>query len=173
MSAVFLCVRLGPIANILLTALVYPAAGIDGQRHVDNILKILLGVLSITGLFVLGGQKQDPLPAEEAGLPAASPQPEVAQTEAQAPAPMPAMSSSPANFTSTLDFNMGAPAIDGKPLDPNFGMPFGMSAQSQTPNADTSPLAQSGYTPTPFVMPGSEAATLPSAMADGMQERAP
>lgn len=171
MSAVFLCVRRGSIANILLTALVYPAIGIDGQRHVDNILKILLGVLSITGLFVLAGPQHDPVPAEEAGLPPASPQPEV--TQAPAPAPVPAMSSPPVAFTSTPDFNMGAPAIDGKPLDPSFGMPFGMSAQSQTASPDTSSLAQSGYTPTAFVMPGSEASTPLSAMADGMQERAP
>ncbi len=159
----------GSIAHILLTTLVYSAIGIDGQRHVDNVLKMLLGVLSVTGLFVLAGPQHDPVPAEEAVVPAAAPQPEIAPT----PSPAPAMSSSPVNFTSAPDFQIGAPSIDGRPLDPKFGMPFGMSAQSQTPDADTSPLGQGEYTPTPFIMPGSEASLPPNATADGAQNSAP
>lgn len=143
--------------------------GIDGQKHVDNILKMLLGILSVTGLIVLGGAPQDTVTAEEAVRPISVPQPEIAPT----PSRSPAMSSPPIGFSSAPDLRIGTPSIDGRPLDPNFGMPFGMSAQSQTRNADTSSLAQVGYTPTPFIMPGSEASAAPNAMADGGQDSVP
>lgn len=157
MPAVFLCVCVRAIANIILTARGYCPLRTDGQRHVDNILKMLLGVLSVAGLIALAIPQPNPAPVIDA-IPAAQEPAAPAPDTAQAPSP----ASPPVDVTSTPDFQIGAPSIDGKPLNPDFGMPFGMSAQSQTTNTDEAPAAQAGYTPTAFVMPGSE----PAAGAD-------
>ena len=135
----------------------------DGQRHVDNILKMLLGVLSVAGLIALAVPQRDPVPTEAAvSAVASAPPPEIAQAPAPAPSPAP----SPVDINSTPDFQIGEPSIDGKPLNPDFGMPFGVSSQSQATNADAPPAAQAGYTPTAFVMPGSTA-TADNADASG------
>lgn len=119
----------------------------------DNILKMLLGVLSVAGLIALAVPQRDPV-ASDAAVPEATTaaQPEVAQAPAPEPSP------SPVDVTSTPDFQIGEPSIDGKPLNPDFGMPFGVSSQSQATNVDAPPAAQAGYTPSAFVMPGSTAA---------------
>lgn len=123
----------------------------------DNILKMLLGVLSVAGLIALAVPQRDPV-ASDAAVPEATTaaQPEVAQARAPEPSPVP--SPSPVDVTSTPDFQIGEPSIDGKPLNPDFGMPFGVSSQSQATNVDAPPAAQAGYTPSAFVMPGSTAA---------------
>lgn len=157
MSAVFFEVSGLAIANIFLTAIVYPACKTDGQRHVDNILKMLLGVLSVAGLIALAVPQRDPVSTGGA-VPEATTAPPTEVAQAPAPAPSPAPSPSPVDVTSTPDFQIGEPSIDGKPFNPDFGMPFGVSSQSQATNVDAPPAAQAGYTPTAFVMPGSAAA---------------
>lgn len=159
MSAVFLWVGGLVITHIFLTALVYRSQWTDGQRHVDNILKMLLGVLSVAGLIALAIPQSNPTPVVDQI-------PVMQQLETPSRAPAPAPVSPPVDVSSTPDFQIGAPSIDGKPLNPDFGMPFGMSAQSETTNADETPSASAGYTPTSFTLPGSD----PSARTDMSDE---
>jgi len=133
---------------------------------VDNILKALLGVLSVAGLAALSVPERDPVAAKEAVPRAAT---ERIATVVQAPTSQPASYASPIAISNTPDFQIGTPAIDGRPLDPNFGMPFGVSLQNPTTSADASPAALGGYMPPAFVMPGSEASPNPDAMAGGAE----
>ena len=109
-----------------------------------------MGVLSVSGLIALAIPQSNPAPVVEQ-----SPVPQLPATPTRAPAPAPAPPPSPIDVTSTPDFQIGAPSIDGKPINPDFGMPFGMSAQSQMTNAGEVPSASAGYTPTSFTMPSS------------------
>lgn len=113
---------------------------------------MLLGVLSVAGLIAMAVPQRNPLP-EEMPVEAPAPAPEPAQAPAPEPSPPPSM-----DISSTPDFQIGAPTIDGNPINPEFGMPFGASAQSEQNNPDAAPGSQNGYTPTAFVMPGSQPA---------------
>ena len=124
-----------------------------GQRRVDNILKMLLGVLSVAGLIALVIPETNPLPEKNAEPPTqivAAPASEVPQ-----PPPPPPL---PVQFDSEAvsDFQIGAPTIDGNPMQPDFGLPFGTSAQTDTGNPDTGQTNSGGYTPPAFAMPGAQ-----------------
>jgi len=133
---------------------------------VDNILKALLGVLSVAGLAALSVPERDPVAAKEVVPQAAT---ERTATVVQAAARVPASYAPPFASANTPDLKIGTPAIDGRPLDPNFGMPFGVSLQNPTTSGDVPPSAQGGYTPPAFIMPGSEASPNPDAMAGGAE----
>jgi len=121
---------------------------------VDNILKMLLGVLSVAGLIALVIPQKNPVAASEAT--------NVASAEVTAPQPesTPPPAAPPAvqfDSGSPVEFITGAPSIDGNPIQPDFGMPFGSSQQSVTENPDAPQTNQGGYTPTAFGMPGAPA----------------
>lgn len=122
----------------------------------DNILKMLLGVLSVAGLIAMAIPQRNPLPAEQ---PVSAPAPAPAPEQARAPDPAPSPSPSTVDISSTPGFQIGAPTIDGNPINPEFGMPFGASAQTQQSNPDAVSGNQNGYTPTAFAMPGSDSVT--------------
>lgn len=118
---------------------------------VDNILKMLLGVLSVAGLIALVIPQKNPVAVSEAA--------NVANAEVTAPQPEstpPPPSPPPVQFDSgsSVEFITGAPSIDGNPIQPDFGMPLGSSQQSNAANPDAPQTNQGGYTPTAFGMPG-------------------
>jgi hypothetical protein len=104
---------------------------------VDNILKMLLGVLSVAGLIALAIPEGNPVGPSEAA--------DVANAEVNAPSPEPAApppSLPPVPFDSgaSVEFITGAPTIDGKPMQADFGLPFGASPRSDTENPDAPAL---------------------------------
>ncbi len=105
----------------------------------DNIQKAILTVLGVAGLIAMLVPSENPIvpapvPSVEADQ---SEQPsniaDTAETEVQGPAPAP----QPVNATD-LNFQMGQPSIDGNPIQPDFGLPYGAS------NADANPSATNG-----------------------------
>ena len=128
-------------------------SNINGLQHVDNILKMLLGVLSVAGLIALIIPEKNPLPPEIAETQARA---EASATELAPQLPSPAPDPAPVQFDSdpVSNFQIGAPTIDGNPMQPDFGMPFGTSAQASSTNADTEQASAGGYTPPVFAMPG-------------------
>ena len=103
----------------------------------DNTLKILLGVLSVAGLITVVIPQGNPIAPREAA--------DVANPEVTAPPPKPAApppSPPPVPFDSgaSVEFITGAPTIDGKPMQADFGLPFGASPRSDTENPDAPAL---------------------------------
>lgn len=117
----------------------------------DNILKMLLGVLSVAGLIALAIPQGNPVAPSEAanvtnsGVNALSPEPAAA-----APSPSPI----PFDSGASVEFITGAPTIDGKPIQADFGLPFGVSPRSVTENPDAPQTNKFGYTPPPLSTPG-------------------
>lgn len=140
------------IANILLTQQGYNLSRTDGLGRVDNILKMLLGVLSVAGAIALVIPQKNPIP--QSSLAAR------AEMDA-APVPAPLSQSPPAEMPKQFDseppssFQIGEPAIDGYPLQADFGMPFGVSAQTSSSKGDVSQSSRGGFTPPAYTMPGS------------------
>ena len=124
----------------------------DGLRRVDNILKMLLGVLSIAGLIALVIPEKNPVP--ERSLEG---RPGIEAPAESMPPPPPPISQPPMQFDSAppSNFQIGAPSIDGNPMQPDFGMPFGVSAQTSSSTGDTNQNNQGGFTPPAYTMPGS------------------
>lgn len=120
----------------------------------DNILKMLLGVLSVAGLIALAIPQGNPVaPSEPAN---------VANPEVNAPSPEPTPplpSPPPVPFDSgvSVEFITGAPTIDGRPIQADFGLPFGVSPRSEKENPDAPQKNKIGYTPPVFSMPGAPA----------------
>lgn len=117
----------------------------------DNILKMLLGVLSVAGIITLAIPEGDQVATSEAA--------DVTNAEANVPPPEPTPpppSPPPAPFDSgaTVEFITGAPSIDGKPIQADFGLPFGVSPRSKTENPDAPQTNKIGYTPPAFSVPG-------------------
>jgi hypothetical protein len=129
-------------ANLLL-----PSPNTDGLGRVDNRLKMLLGVLLVTGLIAMVIPDKDPLTpkAQEAPAQNISSVPEIAPQ-----LPLPAPDPVPVQFNSDpgSDFQIGAPTIDGKPTQPNFGLPFGTSMQTDAANPDAAFAMPEATTPT-------------------------
>ena len=117
----------------------------------DNIQKMIFGVISVAGLIALAVPETDPIAlASPESSDSAAPPPEAALPPPPAPSPM------QYDEESVSDFQSAQPSIDGKPLQPDFGMPIGVSAQSSSENPDSGQSNQGGgYTPPPYVMPGS------------------
>ncbi|MCF8492876.1 MAG: hypothetical protein K9G25_03600 [Sphingomonadaceae bacterium] len=124
----------------------------------DNRLKMLLGVLLVTGLIAMVIPDKDPLTpkAQEARAQSIVSVPEnTHQLPLPAPAPVPVQF----NADSGSDFQIGAPAIDGNPTQPNFGLPFGTSMQTGDANPDAGQTSIGSFTPTAFTMPGAATPT--------------
>ena len=125
----------------------------NGQRRVDNILKMLLGVLSVAGLIAVIIPEQNPLPDNvvESTAEVSAPPPSESR-------PLPPPAPLPVQFDSepVSDFQIGAPTIDGNPMQPEFGLPFGTSPQTNSSNPDDGQSSQAGYTPPSYALPGSE-----------------
>ena len=115
---------------------------------------MLLGVLSVAGLIALAIPQGNPVaPSEPAN---------VANPEVNAPSPEPAAtppSPSPVPFDSdaSVEFITGAPTIDGRPMQADFGLPFGVSPRSERENPDAPQKNKIGYTPPVFGLPGAPA----------------
>jgi len=121
---------------------------------VDNTLKILLGVLSVTGFITVVIPQGNPIAPREAA--------DVTNAEVNAPPPEPTApppSPPPVPFDSgvSVGFITGAPSIDGRPIQADFGLPFGVSPQSDTENRGAPQRDKNGYKPSVFTMPGAPA----------------
>jgi len=126
--------------------------------RVDNTLKILLGVLSVTGFITVVIPQGDPLaPSQAADV--ANPEVTAPPPEPTAPLPSPPPSPPPVPFDSgvSVGFITGAPSIDGRPIQADFGLPFGVSPQSDTENRGAPQRDKNGYKPQVFSMPGAPA----------------
>lgn len=132
----------------------------------DNIQKAILGVLGVAGLIAMMVPAENPIaPPSIVPLPSDT---------AAAPQPLPPQE--PANVADELlpaddgDFQIGEPSIDGKPAQPDFGMPFGSTEnnsssdennRSSDGNADEPKSRVSGYVPpSPSEIPGMPAAKI-------------
>ena len=120
----------------------------------DNTLKLLLGVLSVTGFITVVIPQGNPVAPSEAA--------DVANPEVTAPPPEPApppLSPPPIPFDSgaSVEFITGAPSIDGRPIQADFGLPFGVSPQSKRENPDAPQKNKIGYTTPVFSVPGAPA----------------
>ena len=133
----------------------------DGLRRVDNIQKMLVGVLSVAALIALAVPQKNPLPQK---VPETSAQVDASTPDNTSQFPSPTATPAPVHFDTgpTGDFQIGAPTIDGNPIQPNFGMPFGATAQSDAANPDAGQSISGSYTPTAFTMPGAPASNEPS-----------
>jgi len=121
---------------------------------VDNTLKILLGVLSVTGFITVVIPQGNPIAPREAA--------DVTNAEVNAPPPEPTApppSPPPVPFDSgvSVGFITGAPSIDGRPIQADFGLPFGVSPQSDTENRGAPQRDKNGNKPPVFTMPGAPA----------------
>ena len=126
-----------------------------GQTHVDNILKMLLGVLSVAGLIAMVIPQKNPIAEPSLESRAAIDAAPVGMSSSAPPPPPPAQMSTQFNSEPQSSFQIGAPTIDGNPMQPDFGLPFGMSAQTSSSNGDTAQNSQGSFTPPPYSMPGS------------------
>lgn len=104
----------------------------------DNIQKAILTVLGVAGMIAMLVPSEnpiDPAPISSAEAEQAE-QPSDSVDEALGDAPNIAPDS---NSTDSIDetFKMGQPSIDGKPIQPDFGMPYGVSAVDTTQNPAT------------------------------------
>ena len=120
----------------------------------DNTLKILLGVLSVTGFITVVIPQGDPVAPSQAADVA---QPEVTAPSPEPAAPPPAPSPVPFDSDASVEFITGAPTIDGRPVQADFGLPFGVSPRSERENPDAPRKNKIGYTPPLFSMPGAPA----------------
>jgi len=121
---------------------------------VDNTLKILLGVLSVTGFITVVIPQGNPVAPREAA--------DVTNAEVNAPPPEPTAplpSPPPVPFDSgiSVEFITGAPSIDGRPIQADFGLPFGVSPRSERENPDAPRKNKIGFTPPVFAVPGAAA----------------
>ena len=120
----------------------------------DNTLKILLGVLSVTGFITVVIPQGDPVAPREAA--------DIANPEVNAPppeptAPLPSPLPVPFDSGASVEFITGAPSIDGRPIQADFGLPFGVSPRSDRENPDAPRKNKIGYTPPVFAVPGAAA----------------
>jgi hypothetical protein len=118
----------------------------------DHILKLILGVLSFAGLIALLMSETSPISGNftqaSAGITVPSP------AQSLAPSPMPTQSDS----QPVSDLQIDIPTIDGNPMQPEFGMPLGTALQISSSKGESAPDTQIGYTPPPYILPGSAAA---------------
>lgn len=121
----------------------------------DNTLKILLGVLSVTGFITVVIPQGNPVPPREAAD-VANAEVTAPPPEPTAPSPSPPLSPPPVPFDSgvSVEFITGAPSIDGRPIQANFGLPFGVSPRSDRENPDAPRKNKIGYSPPVFGMAG-------------------
>jgi hypothetical protein len=125
---------------------------------VDNTLKILLGVLSVTGFITVVIPQGNPVAPREAAD-GTNAEVNAPPPEPTAPPPSPPPSPPPVPFDSgvSVGFITGAPSIDGRPIQADFGLPFGVSPRSERENPDAPQKNEIGYTPPVFAVPGAAA----------------
>jgi hypothetical protein len=121
---------------------------------VDNTLKILLGVLSVTGFITVVIPQGDPLAHNQAADVA---KPDVTAPPPEPTAPLPSPPPVPFDSGVSVEFITGAPSIDGRPIQADFGLPFGVSPRSDRENPDAPQSHTNGYKPPVFSMPGAPA----------------
>ena len=117
----------------------------------DNTLKILLGILSVTGFITVIIPQGNPIAPREAA--------DIANPEVNAPpskptAPLPSPPPVPFDSGVSVEFITGATSIDGRPIQADFGLPFGVSPRSDRENPDAPQKSKIGYTPPVFSMLG-------------------
>ncbi|WP_395628211.1 hypothetical protein [Sphingorhabdus sp.] len=124
----------------------------------DNTLKILLGVLSVTGFITVLIPQGNPIATHEAAD-GTNAEVNAPPPEPTAPPPSPPPSPPPVPFDSgvSVGFITGAPSIDGRPIQADFGLPFGVSPRSERENPDAPRKNKIGYTPPLFAVPGATA----------------
>ena len=124
----------------------------------DNTLKILLGVLSVTGFITVVIPQGDPVAPREAAD-VTNAEVNAPPPEPTAPPPSPPPSPPPVPFDSgvSVGFITGAPSIDGRPIQADFGLPFGVSPRSDRENPDAPRKNKIGYAPPLFAVPGATA----------------
>ena len=120
----------------------------------DNTQKILLVVLSVNGFITVVIPQGNPVAPRDAA--------DIANPEVTAPPPEPTApppSPPPVPFDSgvSVGFITGAPSIDGRPIQADFGLPFGVSPRSERENPDAPQKNKIGYTPPVFAVPGAAA----------------
>ena len=120
----------------------------------DNTLKILLGVLSVTGFITVVIPQGNPVAPREAAHVA---KPEVTAPPPEPTAPPPSPPPVPFDSGVSVGFITGAPSIDGRPIQADFGLPFGVSPRSERENPDAPSMNKIGYTPPVFSIPGAPA----------------
>lgn len=120
----------------------------------DNTLKILLGVLSVTGFITVVIPQGDPLAHNQAADVA---KPDVTAPPPEPTAPLPSPPPVPFDSGVSVEFITGAPSIDGRPIQADFGLPFGVSPRSDRENPDAPQSHTNGYKPPVFSMPGAPA----------------
>lgn len=120
----------------------------------DNILKLILGVLSVAALIALLMSETNPISGNFTQASAGITLPSPAQAQSLAPSPMPTQSDSQLFG----DLQIDIPTIDGNPMQPEFGMPLGTAPQISSSKGESAPDTQIGYTPPPYIFPGSAAA---------------
>jgi hypothetical protein len=121
---------------------------------VDNTLKILLGVLSVTGFITVVIPQGDPLAHNQAADVA---KPDVTAPPPEPTAPLPSPPPVPFDSGVSVEFITGPPSIDGRPIQADFGLPFGVSPRSDRENPDAPQSHTNGYKPPVFSMPGAPA----------------
>lgn len=121
----------------------------------DNTLKILLGVLSVTGFITVVIPQGNPIAPHEAAD-GTNAEVNAPPPEPTAPPPSPPPSPPPVSFDSgvSVGFITGTPSIDGRPIQANFGLPFGVSPRSDRENPDAPQKNKIGYTPLVFSILG-------------------
>jgi hypothetical protein len=124
----------------------------------DNTLKILLGVLSVTGFITVVIPQGNPVPPREAAD-VTNAEVNAPPPEPTAPLPSPPPSPPPVPFDSgvSVGFITGAPSIDGRPIQADFGLPFGVSPRSERENPDAPQKNKIRYTPPVFGVPDAAA----------------
>ena len=124
----------------------------------DNTLKILLGVLSVTGFITVVIPQGNPIAPHEAAD-GTNAEVNARPPEPTAPPPSPPPSPPPVPFDSgvSVEFITGAPSIDGRPIQADFGLPLGVSPRSDRENPDAPRKNKIRYTPTVFSMQGTSA----------------
>lgn len=119
----------------------------------DNIQKAMLGVLAVAGSIALIVPAESPVaPSPVAQLPSDTP----AEPQELPATETPALDSEPLP-TDSSDFQIGEPSIDGRPVESDFGMPFGSTENNSSAdeNAGESNSTTSGYVPpSPSEIPG-------------------
>ncbi|MEY3623986.1 MAG: hypothetical protein RLZZ407_1545 [Pseudomonadota bacterium] len=120
----------------------------------DNTLKILLGVLSVTGFITVVIPQGDPLAHNQAADVA---KPDVTAPPPEPTAPLPSPPPVPFDSGVSVEFITGPPSIDGRPIQADFGLPFGVSPRSDRENPDAPQSHTNGYKPPVFSMPGAPA----------------
>jgi len=119
----------------------------------DNILKLLLGALSVAGFIALVVSEENPISGNSSQASVEISLQSPAESQSLPPSPMPTQSA----LEPVDDFQFDTPTIDGNPMQPEFGMPLGTAPQISSSKGDGAPDAQIGYTPPPYILPGSAA----------------